>query len=1356
MNPLPHCSGAIRTLALLILAFGIIFTAEAQFLSDPQPGNVWREYSRVLTGDKPPRVTDPNTTNATAQTYLPNPVNTLTLGSVANAVRAEFVASVWGGHVGTTGKKFRFNGGPWITIPEMGVGNGIPAGTNGQCYMQQLTYVIPFPAAYLNPANSYALKQGTNTFEGTSGGQSCYSFGWGQWMWYEVMVRVYHNPAATPHTAGSVTAPAAGGTIGENPTVSASVIGTATLVDFLAYYRGPDTDGDGVFEQYHHAYHRLKSETAMLLKNHVGSDNSAPFSVTWNTSYVPDQTAGGIRFKARIKDNTNTWYMTPEVAGVTLQRIGSYVRMYTTTNMPERCWVRSGRTTKTVNFTIPPGDNLANATSATLVVPTWNGDDVSERPLSWMKVNATTLPDFGQDHYYSLDFLTISRTALVQGTNSFTIYASTVEHGIELLWPGPMVVVRYGGSPTNTPPAVTEHPANQTVPLGGSATFVVAATGTPPLSYQWQKNGTQIPGATGASYTTPAVAAGDNGSTFRCVITNPYGSATSSSATLTVTSGALPPVITTEPVNRTVTAGQTATFSVIASGSTPLTYVWLKNGAAIAGAAGASYTTPATMPADNGSSFGCIVSNAAGADTSVVAILTVSSTPPPGANIVANPGFESGTAPWTFYTDGSGSLASVASGFESPRTGRVSISTAGTNVQLYQNNLALDPNTDYVVSFNAYSTTGRDFSVSLLQQVSPYTNYGLNAVVFNLGTTWQFFSRRFRTSGFSAPVNNVRLRFWLGPYDAAGEQYFIDGIAVERVGQGEPPVIVAHPQNQTVTVGFPATFTVSATGTAPLSYQWSRNGVPIPGAASASYTTPPAALSDNGAAFDCLITNAAGSILSNDGILTVLSDPPGGGPWWNRQWTFRVRLEADAGGTSRTDHPLEVRMNFTSLLKLLGQDGAFNDSSLRVIEVGPGGVVLDSVVPAQFDKDSLYNATTRALGTLVFPMRGLTAGSAVRFYDVYFDTSGGFAPPPAQPGITVADSMLFQGQESFRITTPAATYYYHKSGGGFAGMVDVDGNEWIGYRPGGGSAGEYRGIPNTGEVFHPGYTNSSSRLLHTGPLKLTLQSISTNGAWEGTWEVFQRFARFRMGRIAANYWFLYEGTPGGSFGATTDYVVRSNGMRTRADVTWAGDLAAPEWAYFGDGTMRRILFVAHHENDGAPDMYRQMDGNMTVFGFGRDNVPCCPKFLNSAPRHFTIGFGEDSSFAAASGLISAATLPVTVTLAPPEFRPVSEYIPLPRAEAGEAAIPDRFGLEQNFPNPFNSSTVIRYALAHPAEVTLAVYDLLGRRVATLVRGIQAAGRYEVYFDATGLPSGVYVCHYQAGTFSENRRLLLLR
>jgi hypothetical protein len=87
------------------------------------------------------------------------------------------------------------------------------------------------------------------------------------------------------------------------------------------------------------------------------------------------------------------------------------------------------------------------------------------------------------------------------------------------------------------------------------------------------------------------------------------------------------PRITTQPVSQTVGVGQTATFTLVASGTAPLNYQWQKNGANIAGATSSSYTTPPTVASDNGATFRCVVSNVAGGSPSQSATLTVNSAP---------------------------------------------------------------------------------------------------------------------------------------------------------------------------------------------------------------------------------------------------------------------------------------------------------------------------------------------------------------------------------------------------------------------------------------------------------------------------------------------------------------------------------------------------------------------------------------------------------------------------------------------------------------------------------------------------------------------------------------------------------
>lgn len=97
-----------------------------------------------------------------------------------------------------------------------------------------------------------------------------------------------------------------------------------------------------------------------------------------------------------------------------------------------------------------------------------------------------------------------------------------------------------------------------------------------------------------------------------------------------------------------------------------------------------------------------------------------------------------------------------------------------------------------------------------------------------------------------------------------------------------------------------------------------------------------------------------------------------------------------------------------------------------------------------------------------------------------------------------------------------------------------------------------------------------------------------------------------------------------------------------------------------------------------------------------------------------------------------------------------------RADEGSSALPQTLILFQNFPNPFNPTTTIEYALPRASYVSLNVYDMLGREVATLVQEERPEGRHTAIFDASGLPSGAYICRLQAAGVSATSRLLLVR
>jgi hypothetical protein len=449
-----------------------------------------------------------------------------------------------------------------------------------------------------------------------------------------------------------------------------------------------------------------------------------------------------------------------------------------------------------------------------------------------------------------------------------------------------VTVTNAGGTVTSTPatltvntaPTITTPPASQTVTVGLTATFSVTATGTAPLTYQWFKNGTAIGGATSSTYTTPATVIGDSGSLFTVTVTNTAGSATGGPATLTVNTA---PTITTPPANQTVNAGQTAVFSVIASGPGTLTYQWYKNGTLIAGATSTTYTTPATVSGDSGSHFTVTVTNSTGSVTGGPATLTVNTAPTittPPANQTVTAGqtatfsvTASGTAPLTYqwYKNGTAIGGATSSTYTTPAT--VSSDSGSLFTVTVTNSAGAATGGPATLTVNTPPTIT---TPPANQTVNVGKTATFSVVASGIGTlTYQWYKNGTLIAGATATTYTT-------PATVSGDSGSLFTVTVIDAGGtatggpatltvNTPPTITTQPASQTVTVGQTATFSVVASGTAPLTYQWYKGGVAIAGATSSSYTTPATVIGNNNSQYTVIVTNVAGTATSTVATLTV-------------------------------------------------------------------------------------------------------------------------------------------------------------------------------------------------------------------------------------------------------------------------------------------------------------------------------------------------------------------------------------------------------------------------------------------------------------------------------------------------------
>jgi len=437
----------------------------------------------------------------------------------------------------------------------------------------------------------------------------------------------------------------------------------------------------------------------------------------------------------------------------------------------------------------------------------------------------------------------------------------------------------------NVPPFITSPPQNQTVTAGSNVTFTVVASGTVPLSYQWRKGSSILNGQTGPSLALVSITTNDAGN-YDVIVSNIAGVITSAPpATLVVN---VPPFITSPPQNQTVTAGSNVNFSVVAGGTAPLSYQWRKGSAILNGQTGPSLTLSSVTPNDAGN-YDVIVANTAGVITSAPpATLTVNVLPfitnAPQSQTVT----ENTTVALTVGAGGSAPLS-----YQWRKGGLLLGGQVGPTVNFANVAMADAGSYDVVVSNVAGSVTSAPPAIltvvagasgypTITNQPESQTTVMGADVTFVVGVYGSSPLRyQWRKEGVDL-VNRTNATLSVSSVLAADAGSY-DVVVTNLVGAvtSAPPAalivipplvskpsITNQPQSQRVGIGGSVNLFVGVDGTAPLNFQWRKNGSPIAGQTAGTLLLSNVSSGDDGN-YDVVVTNIGGSVTSAVASLSV-------------------------------------------------------------------------------------------------------------------------------------------------------------------------------------------------------------------------------------------------------------------------------------------------------------------------------------------------------------------------------------------------------------------------------------------------------------------------------------------------------
>ena len=413
-----------RVYVVWLVVFWVCHEVPAQ----PGPGDVFREYrwfheegdagQAIRVGGKRGQV---HPDRGSAPGYINAPFTWPFAIDLAEATKAEIVLEKIMCHEETTGLAIQINESDWFYFPEPAQ---IPT-PQGQ-YQYHVFPVLRVPLSAFKPGadNAFRLRVDPK-----------HPWNWPQNLINGVHVRIYYHPETKAHPAGRITSIQDGDALGETVKLCTATQDNKpfTRVDYVGLYEDVNLEGDGVYRQWHYLYFHGR------LMQHIGSATNTS-SVQWDTTWIPDQKEP-MQICARIADDTGLTYQTEAITGLTLARRTHAVELCKPYGIPPKWVTRSGEKTETFDI---HGD-LKQALSAQLVWCSWSPGYMRGIFINGVQVFDREGPNY-RTHYHRVTLKDLS--PLQSGRNTLTTGMTPkingkMVHGMEVNWPGIMVLVRY-------------------------------------------------------------------------------------------------------------------------------------------------------------------------------------------------------------------------------------------------------------------------------------------------------------------------------------------------------------------------------------------------------------------------------------------------------------------------------------------------------------------------------------------------------------------------------------------------------------------------------------------------------------------------------------------------------------------------------------------------------------------------------------------------------------------------------------------------------------------------------------------------------------------------------------------------